>query len=672
VNKQHGVDGGTQNMMYGLGGVLLVGVVIWLWHWTTFAQPFWGIAPEMVCAVGLGYVPIDPQPIYLWLGKLVGIFFSPDVGLQILALLGGVVGVGAMMYVVDRLTHDRVQALLGGLLLVLFPLLMRLSVVQEPGAVLFGVLSLSLAVLLSQHAQRYLIAGVLFGVAVGVHPSALLTLAGFGFLLRQEGGQDIKKWAMGAGIVVGLGWLWLFFLFRSSGTEGSWLAYMVGGVAEGYGDLGPSALLSGLVRQISMHSQLFGWGGFAFGLLGVVLMAFQHRERFLLLCAYGVPFLIYQLPRVTGGDEGLFLAIWAPVYVLGLGTLWREGSHYLAEGLQETVQTMLWVVAVALVVIQVVCVRYTENTWEFAIERRAVYASKLQEMVDFGAKVQAETQPKDMIVVIPEDARPGAFGVVASPWAVVWQSKRQLVWAEKTKAGWVFYTHPKNTGRTWQWMHQRTVVDDAFIGHNLRTGQRFLSPEPFPFLHASQVKTWMSALPVEGFEAGKLFRLLPGWPQTENPDLAVAAYHVAFDAYVARGYSADAAACLEGIIVLHPNDLETHRKLGDLYMKLRTFKRAAEIYAKLLTLSPQDPEIVVNLSGAYYSQGDVDRAIVACEDFLTDNPIAPDVLFNLGGYYQKAGRIDDAVSIYQGYLALGELGDKQDKVEEILKSLKPE
>jgi hypothetical protein len=63
---------------------------------------------------------------------------------------------------------------------------------------------------------------------------------------------------------------------------------------------------------------------------------------------------------------------------------------------------------------------------------------------------------------------------------------------------------------------------------------------------------------------------------------------------------------------------------------------------------------------------------VACEDFLTNNPISPDVLFNLGGYYQQAGRIDDAVSIYQGYLALGDLGDKHDKVKEILESLKPE
>ena len=672
MNKQQGVDGGVQNMMYGLGGVLLSGVVIWLWHWTIFAQPFWGMAAEMMCAVGIGYVPVDPQPIYLWLGKLLGIFVAPELGLRVLSLLGGMVGVGAIMYVVDRLTKDRVQTLLGGLLLVLFPLLMRLSVVQESGAVLFGFLSLSLAVLLSHHAQRCLISGLLFGVAVGVHPSAFFTVAGFGFLLRQEVVQDLKKWVLGAVVVVGLGWLWLFFLFRSSGVEGSWLAYMVGGVADGYGDLGASALLTGLMRQVSMHAYLFGWGGFAFGLVGVVLMAFQHRERFMLLCAYCVPFLIYQLPRVTGGDEGMFLAVWAPVYVLGLGTLWREGSRYLAEGLQETVQTMLWVVAVALVVIQVVCVGYTENTWEFAVERRAVYASKLQNMVDFGAKVQSGTQPEDLIVVIPEDARPGAFGVVASPWAVVWQSKRQVVWAEKIKGGWIFYTHLKHAGRTWQWMHQRTVVDDAFIGHHLRAGRRLLSPEPFPFLHASQVKSWMSALPVSGFEVGKLFRLLPGWPQTENPDAAVAAYQVAFDAYVARGYSADAAACLEGIIVLQPNDLETHRKLGDLYMKLGTFKRASEIYSKLRVLSPHDPEVVVNLSGAYYSQGEVDQAIAACEAFLTDNPISPDVLFNLGGYYQQAGRIEDALSIYQGYLALGELGDKQDQVKEILESLKPE
>ncbi|MFT5366183.1 MAG: hypothetical protein ACI8V2_001130 [Candidatus Latescibacterota bacterium] len=672
MNKQHGAEGITQNEKYGMGMVLVLGVVIWGWHWATFAQPFWGTASEMVCAVGLGYMPIDPQPIYLWLGRLMGIFFAPDVGLRVLALLGGVVGVGSTMYMVHRLTRDTVQTILGGVMLVLFPVLMRQAVVQEAGAVLFGTLSLSLAVLLSGHERRYLISGILFGVAVGVHPSALLTLLGFAILLRKEDVEVLKTWAVGALAVVGVGWLWLFFLFRSSGVTGSWLAYMLGSVGDGYGALGPSALLSGLTRQTLIHTQLFGWGGFAFGVLGLVLIAFQNRERFLLLCGFCVPFLVYQLPRVTGGDDGLFLAIWAPVYVLGVGTAWREGSHYLAEGLQETIQTMLWVVAVVLVVIQVVCVKYTENTWEFALERRATYASKLQKMVDVGAQIQSQTQAEDLIVVIPDSARPGAFGVVASPWAVVWQSKRQVVWGEDTSSGWVFYTHPKNPGRTWQWMHQKTVVDDAFIGQSLRAGNRFLSFEPFPFLHSSQIKTWMSALPLSGFEGGPLFRLLPGWPQAEDPDGAVDAYQVVFDTYVARGYSADAAACLEGIIQYHPLDLETHRKLGDMYMKLGTFKRASEIYEKLLVLAPQDPEVVLNLSGAYYSQDNVAQAIAVCEVFLAERSIVPDILFNLGGYYQKAGRMDDAREIYQAYLTLGELGERLDEVKEILESLKQE
>ena len=672
MNKEHDADGMTQNVWLGMGVVVVIGVVLWVWHWTTFAQPFWGSAPEMVCAIGLGYVPVDPQPVYLWLGRLMGIFVSPDVGLRVLSLICAVVGVGAVMYLVLRLTEDTTQVLLGGALLILFPILMRQAVVQEAGAVLFCFLVLSLAVLVSGHEKRHLISGILFGVAVGVHPIALLTILSFVMVLRKESSDMLKMWGVGALVVIGVGWLWLFFLFRSSGATGSWLGYMLGGIGDGYGSLGPSALLSGLVRQMTLHAELFGWGGFVFGLVGVVLMAFQHRDRFLLVCGFCVPFFVYQLPRVTGGDEGLFLAIWAPVYILGLGAVWRQGSVYLAEGLQETIQTMLWVVAVALIVIQVVCVRYTENSWTLALDWRASYASKLSQMVDSGTRIQAQTEEDDLIVVIPEGARLGAFGVASDPWTVVWQTKRQVIWAERISSGWDFYTTPKNPGRSWQWMHQRVVVDDAFIGQNLRAGRKLLSFEPFPFLHTKQIKTWMSALPAQEFDVGQLFQLLPGWPQTEAPDRVVAAYQVAFDAYVAKGYSTDAAACLEGIIVHRPQDLESHRKLGDLYMKLGTFKRASEIYEKLQALAPNDPEVVVNLSGAYYIQGQIDQAITTCEAFLQRHPAAPDVLFNLGGYYQKAERMDDAKNIYRAYLALGELGGKYDAVKEMLKLLEQE
>ena len=672
MNKEDGADGDGQKLGYGMAGVLTLGAIVWTWHWSSFAQPFWGTASEMVCAVAFGYVPIDPQPIYLWLGRLMGVFFAPDLGLRVLAFIGGMVGVGAVMFVVHRLTKDVAQTLLGGLLLVLFPVLMRQAAVQESGAVLFGVLSLSLALLLSGYPRRHLISGILYGVSIGVHPSALLAVLGFVVLLRKDDVEDFKSWAIAAAAVVGAGWLWLFFLFRSSGAAGTWFSYMLGPLVDGYGSLAPGALLSGLGTQIAIHTQLFGWGGFAFGLLGLVLMAFQHRERFFLVGGFCLPFLMYQLSRASGGHDELFLAIWAPVYVLGLGTTWREGSHYLAEGLQETIQTMFWVFAVALVIIQVVCVRYTENTWGLALERRAAYAPKLQKMADWGAQIQERTQEEDLLVVIPEDARPGDFGLAVSPWTVAWLSKRQVVWANKTGSGWSFYTHAKNPGRSWQWMHLETLVDDSFIGRSLRAGNRFLSSDPFPFLHTSQVKTWMSALPVSGFDAGQLFLLAPGWPQAENPDAAVAAYQAVSDIYVARGYSADAAACLEGIIAHRPGDPDIHRKLGDLYMKLGTYRRASEIYEKLQVITPLDPEVVVNLSGAYYSQGNVAQAIAICETFLANQSIAPDVLFNLGGYYKQAGRFDDASQMYQAYLALGELGEKQDEAKQILESLKQE
>ncbi|MDA0709453.1 MAG: hypothetical protein O3B73_04500, partial [bacterium] len=372
------------------------------------------------------------------------------------------------------------------------------------------------------------------------------------------------------------------------------------------------------------------------------------------------------------GDSGLFLAIYAPVYGLGLGATWRQGSDYLAEGLQETVLTMLWVFAVTMIIIQVVCVNYTENIWTMALQQRAAAQPRLEEIIDLSAEIQQNTQPDDFLVVIPDPGRPTPLGMASSPWAIVWQSKRQVVWADRTPTGWDFHTISQNPGHALHWMNQTVAVDDAFLTQILKGGSRLFSPEPFPFLHASQVTVWMSGLPAPGFEAGTMYRLVPGWPKAENPDAVVEALRKSFDAYVARGYSSDGAACLEGIISHHPGDLETYRKLGDLYMNLSIFKRASEIYAKLHLLAPGDPEVVVNLSGAHYSQGNLASAISVCEDFLASKSLSPDVIFNLGGYYQRANRNADALKMYEAYLALGDLGEKREEVKELIGSLKRE
>ena len=656
----HEVSVGKRDF-YGVGIIALFALIVWMWHSTTFAVPFWGQAPMLTLAVGNGMMAIEPMPVYLVLGRVFAAVFGVEAGLLLMAGLGGVIGLVALMYVALRLTDDRLQVLLCATLFVWFPVMMRQAVVQETGGVLVGLVLSALAILVSNVSRRYEISGALFGAAVGVHPAVIWMVPGFWFLLR-ENETALKTWAISALILCAVGWVWGLLQFRTSGAEGSWLAYMLSGV--GVDALGPSALLSGFMRQINGFALLFGWGGFVIGAVGLLLMAFLYRERFLFLALLGGPFLFYHLTKIAMADDAVYLAIWGPIFALGVGTAWRVGSGYLAEGLQETVRVMLWVIGVVMILVQVVCVFYTQNVWATAHNRRIEAAEKLDAFRALADDLQTHTSPDDLVVVMSDLKRPGVFNFAPSSWAVAWHAQRQVVFGRVTETGWGFDTVAWHKGSL---LHTQEI-DDAFINQAERRNRRFFSTDPFPFLHTSMVENWVSALPVP--ELDGIFELRLGlWPQVENPDVVAEAFLEAFDIYVNRGYSGDAAACLQGVIAYQPTNVVYIRKLGDLYMKMGAFPSAAAIYEKLYGLMPDDEEVAVNLSGAYYSLENFEKAIGVCEAFLIAHPFSPEILFNLAGYYQLADRADEARELYKLYVQMGDSAHRRDEAFRALSEL---
>ncbi|MDP6041256.1 MAG: tetratricopeptide repeat protein, partial [Candidatus Latescibacteria bacterium] len=539
--------------------------------------------------------------------------------------------------------------------------MMRQAVVQETGGLLSGLVLSALALLLSNVSRRYEISGALFGAAVGVHLAVVWMVPGFWYLVRKDE-TALKTWAIGASILCAVGWAWGLLQFRTSGVEGSWLVYILGGV--GVDALGPSALFSGLMRQIDAFAQIFGWGGFVIGASGLLLMAFLFRERFLFFALLGGPFLFYRITKIAMPDDAVYLAILGPVFALGAGTAWRAGSGYLAEGLQETVRVMLWVTGVVMILVQVVCVFYTQNVWANALNRRVEAAEQLDAFRALGSDLQSRTNPDDLVVVMSDPKRPGLFNFSPSLWAVAWHVQRQVVFGRVAKREWQFDTVAWQKGS----LAHTEEIDDAFINQAMRRNRRFFSTDPFPFLHTSTVENWLSALPV--LELDGVFELKLGqWPQVENPDVVAEAFLGAFDTYVSRGYSSDAAACLQGMIAYQPTNEVYTRKLGDLYMKMGAFPSAVAIYEKLLALMPDEEEVAVNLSGAYYSSDNLEKAIAVCEQFLIAHPFSPEILYNLAGYYRLADRGDEARELYKLYVQMGDAAHRKDEAFRALSEL---
>ena len=647
--------------IYWAGVPVLGALFVWLWQMPTFAFPFWGNAPLFALAVGNNMMPPEPMSVYLLLGNSFSVLFGVESGLLMLNFIGALVGLIGLMYVVLQLTQDRVQVFVCAGLFALFPVVMRQAVVQESGGVAVGLVVASLAVFLSNRSHGSKISGALFGAAVGVQASVMWMLPGFWFLMRKEE-SELKKWATWTAGLAVVGWVWAMLQAQANGISG--LGYLLGGV--GVDAFGPSVWLSAIVVHVDLFARLFGWGGFFLGGVGFVLMAFQDRDRFLFLLLLCGPFLLYRMLNVALADDAVYLAVFGFVFALSAGTAWRVGSRYLAEGLQETVHLMLWVVGFAMIVVQVVCVFYTQNVWADALARRMVYADKIEVFQTLADEVQTHTQPKDLMVVISDAKRLGVLGLVPSSGALMWHLQRQIVFGTHGSSGLTFSSKEllgedisKGKG---------LEVDDVFISKALRSDRRLFSFDPFPFLHTSQVKAWLSAIPAENIDG--MFALHLGqWPPVEDPEVVANALQKAFEIYVSRGYTTDAAACLQGVVAYQPTDVTHLRKLGDLYMKMGVFQSAGVIYAKLLDLEPSVEEVAVNLSGAYYSMEKLDEAIKVCEDFLIAHPFSPEILFNLAGYYRLADRADEARELYKLYAQMGDTAHRKDEAFRILREL---
>ncbi len=662
----------VQKDSYWLGGLLVAVAGLYAYLSPDFAIPFEGDAPEMTFAVSNRFLPHGPYVIYLWMGRLLSLLFTVSFGLALLSMIFSLVGISALIYVAFRLTGDRIQALLCGIVYTLSPVALRQAVVQEIPAVQSGLMLASLAFLLSNLERRHLISGLLFGMAVGTHPISLLALPGFLYwLFKDSPGPSRRVWAQAAGGVCLVAWIWLLYWFGAGRfANGTWLEYVLGGIGSGYGGLSISTLIPTFVTYLNFQANLLSWGVVLLGLMGLMFLVSQNRSQFWLLVLYGIPFALYQLPRANPVDPGHYVVFLAPVYALALGTAWKEGSRYLAEGLQEPLQGTLWVVAVAIVGVQAVSLFYTKHYLADSWNNRMMYRASLARASELGESIRALTQPEDIIVVIPDPERISDLAIADSPWFAANLTGRQIIFGSTGLADQEYETVLWDGSRTWGWVKDNEEkVDDALLEKYLRTHRRIFSEEPFPFLTGMQIKNRMSAIPDARFEGKHVFEILRDRRPVDDPEEAAEAFNLASREYLKRRYGYDAAACLEEAIFHLPEQKDLYRRLGDLYMALEIHNRAMEIYSGLSELDPNSEEVAVNLSGVHFELGNMDKAIEICLDFLASHPSSPLVLFNLGGYYQMTENTAAAKRAYEAFLAVADTEERRISVERILEEM---
>jgi cytochrome c-type biogenesis protein CcmH/NrfG len=87
---------------------------------------------------------------------------------------------------------------------------------------------------------------------------------------------------------------------------------------------------------------------------------------------------------------------------------------------------------------------------------------------------------------------------------------------------------------------------------------------------------------------------------------------------------------LEERLEADPDDAESLIELGNLYITVGGFQRAADVLTRAVEISPGDPELKADLGLALYSSGSVSEAVTQFEETLRIQPNHPQTLFNMG------------------------------------------
>lgn len=122
----------------------------------------------------------------------------------------------------------------------------------------------------------------------------------------------------------------------------------------------------------------------------------------------------------------------------------------------------------------------------------------------------------------------------------------------------------------------------------------------------------------------------------------------AFAGLNARSKDAEGTeAQLRKIVELHPDDYKARADLGDLYIALKKFAEAKEVFEGIRRDAPQVPAGYLKLSQLYYAQGDKEKSLGALREGYEKNPDSSALLEQLVKFHLAQKQFDQALNICQ-------------------------
>lgn len=152
------------------------------------------------------------------------------------------------------------------------------------------------------------------------------------------------------------------------------------------------------------------------------------------------------------------------------------------------------------------------------------------------------------------------------------------------------------------------------------------------------------------------------------------------DTHFSRNEFAEAEPLFMAILEADPNHLDTHHKLGSMYMKIGNFPQAELYFSKLVNLK-QDPVFFSNLGAALYQQQRLVEAAEAYENAIALDDKRGERLQSLAQVYYELGEDEKALHYFERAarrkpkdlalkIILADYYERLERLEDAIKTLK--
>mgnify|MGYP001817006014 CR=1 FL=1 len=124
------------------------------------------------------------------------------------------------------------------------------------------------------------------------------------------------------------------------------------------------------------------------------------------------------------------------------------------------------------------------------------------------------------------------------------------------------------------------------------------------------------------------------------------------EAYEAQGLLGRAESVTREALMLDPEHVRAHLRMGDLYFRLGWPKSGLESYQQAVALAPGDPAPMVRLVAGHLEASQMTVAEDTCLEFISLYPDQPDLWLSLGQVFEKQEKRRAAFTTYGQVLTL--------------------